>query len=68
MKVKEMREFGVKELLEKIAEKEEELFNLRFQAKMGQLSNPVRKRILGREIARAKTVIVEKQRSTEAKK
>ena len=42
---------------------EEELFNLRFQAKMGQLSNPVRLRIVRRDIARVKTLLGDKARA-----
>lgn len=67
MKVREMRDIGVKELNEKVAEMEEELFNLRFQAKMGQLSNPVRMRIVRRDIARAKTILNEKKNSAAVK-
>lgn len=57
MKAKELREVPVTELKEKLSEMEEELFNLRFQAKMGQLSNPVRIRIVKKDIARVKTII-----------
>jgi large subunit ribosomal protein L29 len=46
----------VNEIKVKLGEMEEELFNLRFQAKLGQLSNPVRMRIVKRDIARAKTI------------
>jgi large subunit ribosomal protein L29 len=41
----------------KIGEWEEEIFNLRFQAKMGQLSNPLQLRYVRRDIARAKTIL-----------
>jgi len=57
MKAKELREMHVDEIAGKVTEMEEELFNLRFQAKMGQLSNPVRMRWIKRDIARAKTVL-----------
>ena len=59
MKASELREYSKEEILEKIDGWEEELFNLRFQAKMGQLSNPLQLRLIGREIARAKTVLRE---------
>jgi large subunit ribosomal protein L29 len=59
MKAKELRELSAAELKEKIEGLEEELFNLRFQSKMGQLSNPVRLRIVRREVAQAKTVLRE---------
>ena len=45
---------------------EEELFNLRFQAKMGQLSNPLRLRIVRHDIARVKTLISEKTSAARA--
>jgi large subunit ribosomal protein L29 len=61
MKGKDMREFSPAELQEKIAGLEEEMFNLRFQQKMGQLSNPLRIRAVRREIARGKTVLGEKK-------
>jgi large subunit ribosomal protein L29 len=61
MKITEIRPLGIQELKEKAAALEEELFNLRFQDKMGQLSNPVRLRIVRRDIARIKTIITEKK-------
>ncbi len=61
MKGKEMREFSPAELREKIEGLEEEMFNLRFQQKMGQLSNPLRIRAVRREIARGKTVLGQKK-------
>ncbi len=60
MKASEIREFGVAELKEKIDNSQEELFNLRFQEKMGQLSNPVLQRTVRRDIARCKTILNEK--------
>jgi large subunit ribosomal protein L29 len=64
MKVSEVKELSLKELLEKTSAMEEELFNLRFQAKMGQLSNPLRMRMVKRDIARLKTVVTEKKHAT----
>jgi large subunit ribosomal protein L29 len=63
MKTHELRQLSVKELSEKAASLEEEIFNLRFQAKLGQLSNPLRLRIVRKDIARAQTVLTEKKRS-----
>lgn len=60
MKAHEFRDLQKQELKEKLSEMEEELFNLRFQAKIGQLSNPVRLRIVRKEYARAKTILKEK--------
>ncbi|HLV31624.1 MAG TPA: 50S ribosomal protein L29 [Chitinispirillaceae bacterium] len=62
MKAKEVREMSREEIEKKVDELEEELFNLRFQAKMGQLANPLQLRLVRRDIARAKTIINEKAR------
>lgn len=45
------------ELLEKFKHYKEELFNLRFQAVTGQLSNPARISLVRRNIARVKTYL-----------
>ena len=63
MKMHEIKPMALQELKEKSATLEEELFNLRFQAKMGQLSNPVRMRIVRRDIARVKTLLGYKTRA-----
>ena len=63
MKASEIRQLSLKELQEKKSILEEELFNLRFQAKMGQLSNPVRMRMVKRDIARIETMTTEKTHS-----
>lgn len=57
MKAKEIKEMSDEQINAKIGEWEEEIFNLRFQAKMGQLSNPLQLRYVRRDIARAKTVL-----------
>lgn len=61
MKAKELRELSNKELEEKVAELKEELFNLRFQMATGQLENPMRIREVRKGIARAKTIIRERE-------
>ncbi|MFP4012965.1 MAG: 50S ribosomal protein L29 [Chitinispirillaceae bacterium] len=66
MKAKEIRELSVREIAGKVDSLEEELFNLRFQAKMGQLSNPLQLRFVRREIARTKTVLKEKSTTEKA--
>jgi len=63
MKVKEIREMSREDVLKKIDGWEEELFNLRFQAKMGQLANPLQLRLVRRDIARAKTILNEMSES-----
>lgn len=61
MKVKEIRDMSDEQIKAKVGEWEEEIFNLRFQAKMGQLSNPLQLRYVRRDIARAKTVLNSKK-------
>ena len=68
MKVKELRNLSREEVKKKVAELEEELFNLRFQAKMGQLANGLQLRMVRRTIARAKTILAEKTVEAAAKK
>jgi large subunit ribosomal protein L29 len=66
MKATDFRDMTDSEVREKIAGMEEELFNLRFQARTGQLSNPLRLRMVRRDMARAKTVLSEKRREAAA--
>jgi len=58
-KARDLRQLTAKELKEKALGLEEELFNLRFQAKMGQLSNPLRLRIVRKDVALVKTLVTE---------
>jgi large subunit ribosomal protein L29 len=67
MKTKEIRDMSPEDLVKKVNEWEEELFNLRFQAKMGQLANPLQLRIVRRDIAKAKTILNEKTRAAKPK-
>jgi large subunit ribosomal protein L29 len=62
MKAREIREMSREEVEKRVDEWEEELFNLRFQAKMGQLANPLQLRLVRRNVAKAKTIINEKTR------
>jgi large subunit ribosomal protein L29 len=57
MKVNELRDLSAEEIAKQVDAWEEELFNLRFQARMGQLANPLQLRMVRRDIARAKTVL-----------
>ncbi len=61
MKIKEIREMATDKLNEKIKELKEELFNLRFQSAANKLENPMRSRIVKKEIARMKTIIRERE-------
>jgi large subunit ribosomal protein L29 len=56
MKASELREMTPDELEQRIAGNQEELLRLRFQAATGVIENPVRVRLLRREISRAKTI------------
>jgi large subunit ribosomal protein L29 len=58
--VKDLRDLSSEELLAKAADLKKELFNLRVQQAMGQIENPMRLRILRRDIAKTKTVLKEK--------
>lgn len=67
MKAQEIRNMSPEEIVKKIDGWEEELFNLRFQARLGQLVNPLQLRMVRRDIARAKTILREKNVSEGAK-
>ena len=57
----ELRELTEEELITKLRESKEELFNLRFQMATGQLSNNRRLRVVRQEIARVYTVLRERE-------
>jgi large subunit ribosomal protein L29 len=57
----ELRELNDDELIEKLRESKEELFNLRFQMATGQMSNNRRLRVVRHEIARIYTVLRERE-------
>jgi len=56
MKANELKDFSDVELVGKLSELKEELFNLRFQMATGQLENHMRIREVRKSIARVKTV------------
>jgi len=61
MKATEFRNLTTAEIEQKVNGFKEELFNLRFQSATGQLDNPNRIREVRHEIARAKTVLRERE-------
>ena len=61
MKAKELRELTTEELLNKIEELKEELFNLRFASATGNLEKPSRMNEVRKTIARIKLVIRERE-------
>jgi large subunit ribosomal protein L29 len=57
----ELRGLGDAELLTRLAETKQELFNLRFQNVTGQLENSSRLPLVRRQIARINTVLRERE-------
>jgi large subunit ribosomal protein L29 len=60
-RVRELRDLGEVDLLERLESSKEELFNLRFQLATGQLDNPMRVKQLRHEIAQILTVLRERE-------
>jgi large subunit ribosomal protein L29 len=61
MRGSEFRNLTTAEIEQKIAGFKEELFNLRFQLATGQLDNPTQISIVRKDIARAKTILRERE-------
>jgi len=61
MKAKEFRDLSNNEIEAKIQGFKEELFNLRFQQVTKQLENPKRISMLKKDIAKAKTVLAQRE-------
>lgn len=61
MQASKIRELSRKEMQQKLADYEQELFNLRFQHATGQLGNTQRLPKVRKNIARIKTVLQEKE-------
>ena len=62
MKARDLRDLTDEELLEKLGETRQELFNLRFQSATGALENGARLRTAKRQIARILTLQNERAR------
>jgi len=60
-KVDELRGFPNEEILSRLDEAKEELFNLRFQNATGQLENYKQMGLLKKEIARLETIVRERE-------
>lgn len=56
MKMQEIRELSEKEREEKLADLQEEYFNLKFQLATGKIEDPGRLKHMRRDIARIKTL------------
>lgn len=61
MKAYEIKNLTAAEINQKIEEASEELFNLRFQLAIGQVSDTNRIAALKRDVARMKTVLRQRQ-------
>jgi large subunit ribosomal protein L29 len=60
MKVKEIRELSRDELLQRIAEEQQDLRHLRFQHAVADVQNPINLRKKRRLVAQLKTILREK--------
>ncbi len=61
MKANELRDLTSEEIASRIDQLKSELFNLRFQLATGQLENPMRIRQVRKDIARAKTILKQRE-------
>jgi large subunit ribosomal protein L29 len=59
MKIKDIRNLSIDELMAKNTELAQEFFNLKFQLHTGRLENTARISTLRKDIARAKTILRE---------
>jgi large subunit ribosomal protein L29 len=67
LKANELRELSDDELVRRLAESRENLFNLRFQLATGALENTSRLSLAKRDIARILTVQAERENTLERK-
>ena len=66
MKIKEIVELSIDELLTRKRDLRQESLHLRLQQQSGQLEQPSRLRLLRREVARIETVLTNKQKAQSA--
>jgi large subunit ribosomal protein L29 len=66
MKSNDIRDLTSEEIVRKVKDLKEELFNLRFQLATGQLDNPMRLSEVRKNIARCKTILRERELKTNA--
>jgi large subunit ribosomal protein L29 len=65
LRARELRDLSDEELVRRLAESRENLFNLRFQMATGALDNTARLKLAKRDIARILTVQAERNNSLE---
>jgi large subunit ribosomal protein L29 len=66
MKASEIRKMTPEEMQEKVVSLRQELFNMRFQHKIGQLENPKKLMFIKRDIARVMTIMNEPRTSSDS--
>ena len=64
MDIQELRGMEPEEVAGKVHQLKEELFHLRCQLALGRIENPMRIRQVRRDVARARTVLHEKELGT----
>ena len=67
MKMKELTELGIDELLAKRRDLRQESLHLRLQQQSGQLEQPSRLRLLRRDLARIETELSHREKKTQEK-
>jgi len=65
MKARELRELSEGELHSREEELNDQLFKLKFQHALGQLENAMKLKNVKKDIARIKTILIEKSKGTE---
>jgi large subunit ribosomal protein L29 len=66
MPAEEIREMAEDEIVNRIAELQEERFRLRFRSATETLEDPLRFRVIRKDIARLKTILRERQQTQQA--
>lgn len=61
MKASDIRQMTTEELLIKLKDTKQELFNLRFAHATGSLKNPMQLNVVRKDIAKIKTIIRERE-------
>jgi large subunit ribosomal protein L29 len=64
MRAEEIREMSKDDILARVKDLEEEQFRLRFRSATEPLEDPLRLRVIRRDLARLKTVLREQQAQT----
>ena len=65
MKATELMDLSIEELKNKEADLKDQLFKLKFQHALGQLENSMKLRNVKKDIARVKTILIEKKEGAE---